>query len=158
MESQEFAMNDSKDDAARMLAEVEAAKAELARRAVAPAWYHPALGLLMGGLVAVQAAPLPLVLAYYAIFGVGCWRLVAAYRRRTGMWINGYRPGRTRLVALLLAAVFAAIMLACVYAHRELGLAWAPYAGGAVVAILVTIGGFVWEAAFRRDLRDGDTL
>lgn len=151
-------MNGSEDDAARMLAEVAAAKAELARRAVAPAWYHPALGLLMGGLVAVQGAPLLLVFGYYAAFGLGCWLLFAAYRLRTGMWINGYRPGRTRLIAVGLAAVFAAVMLACVHARRELGLVWAPYAGGAVVAILVTIGGFVWEAAFRRDLRDGDAL
>jgi len=43
------------EDALRMLAEVEAANTDMAERAKAPIWYHPALGLLMGGLCAVQA-------------------------------------------------------------------------------------------------------
>jgi hypothetical protein len=29
---------------------------------------------------------------------------------------------------------------------------------GGIVAVLVTIGGVVWEAAFRADLRDGGAL
>ena len=59
-----------------MLAEVEAARAELARRAVAPLWYHPALGLLTGGLVAVQGTQLSFVGAYYAAFSIGLVMLV----------------------------------------------------------------------------------
>ena len=145
-------------EAARMLAEVRAANTELARRAVAPVWYHPALGLLMGGLVAVQGENLVLTFAYYPVFGLGCWLLARAYRRRTGLWINGYRSGRTRWVTVTLAVIFTAIMLTCAYARRKLGVDWATYAGGAVVATLTTIAGFVWEAAFRRDLRDGGSL
>ncbi|MBO9558224.1 MAG: hypothetical protein J7515_06505 [Caulobacter sp.] len=146
------------DDAARMMAEIQAANAELARRAVAPGWYHAALGLLMGGLIAVQGAPVPAIFGYYLVFGLGCWLLFQAYRRRTGMWINGYRAGRTRWVAIGLAVLFGLIMVSSVHLLRERGLIWAPWAGGAIAAVVVTLGGYVWEAAFRRDLRDGGSL
>ena len=43
---------------AEALAAVRAARADLARRAKAPLWYHPVLGLLTGGLIAVQVFPL----------------------------------------------------------------------------------------------------
>jgi hypothetical protein len=151
-------MNKLNPEAARMLAEVEAANAELARRAVAPLWYHPALGLLMGGMVAVQGAPLPFIGVYYAAFGIGLVLLIAAYRRRTGLWVSGYRPGRTRVVAFGLAATVALTLLGALWLQRTAGVAWAlPLAGG-VVAVITTVGGFVWEAAFRRDLREGGGL
>ena len=145
-------------DPARMLAEVEAARAELARRAVAPLWYHPALGLLTGGLVAVQGTQLSFVGAYYAAFSIGLVMLVAAYRKRTGLWINGYRPGRTRVVAIGLAVTVALIMVGVLWLQRTAGIAWAPLLGGGIAAVIVTIGGFVWEAAFRRDLAEGGDL
>ncbi|WP_236627794.1 hypothetical protein [Caulobacter sp. B11] len=55
------------NDPARMLAEVQAANAQLAQRARAPLWYHPALGLLMGGVAAVAGQPTPVILAYEAL-------------------------------------------------------------------------------------------
>jgi hypothetical protein len=158
MESEITLMTLQKDDAARMMAEVQAANTELARRAVAPGWYHWTLGLLLGGVIAVQGAPLIAVYGYYLVFGLGCWLLMRAYRRHTGLWINGYRAGRTRWVAVGLAVIFAAIMLGSVYLQREHGVAWAGWAGGALVAVVATIGGYLWEAAFRRDLRDGGSL
>lgn len=145
----------SREDAARMAAEVEAANAEMAKRAVAPVWYHPALGLLTGGLVAVQGMPLPVLGLYYVAFFGGLILLVRAYKQRTGIWVNGYRKGRTRLVSVGLAAIVGAILLASVWLQRSEGMASAPWIGGAVAAVVVTIGGFLWESAFRRDLRDG---
>jgi hypothetical protein len=151
-------MTISRDDAARMLAEVQAANAELAKRAVAPVWYHPALGLLMGGMVLALNASTSWALVYYGVLLVGCALLVLAYRRKTGLWINGDRKGRTRWVAVGLGMAFAVIGLASVWLHRERGQDWAPWAGAAAVFVLTTIGGFAWEAAFRRDLRDGGSL
>jgi hypothetical protein len=158
MESETPPLTISRDDAARMLAEVQAANAELARRAVAPVWYHPALGLLAGGMVVALNAPAPWAMAYNVVFLVGCGLLVLAYRRKTGLWINGYRKGRTRWIAVGLGVGFAALALGGVWLKREHGLDWAPWAGGAAVFVLATIAGFGWEAAFRRDLRDGDAL
>lgn len=145
-------------DAKRMLAEVQAAKAELARRAVAPIWYHPALGLLIGGLVAVQGARLSFIGAYYAAFSIGLILLVAAYKKHTGLWVSGYRSGRTRVVAIALAVTVTLIMLGSLWLQRSAGATWAMPVGGAMTAVIITAGGFVWEAAFRRDLRDGGPL
>lgn len=146
------------EDALRMLAEIRAANTTMAERAKAPAWYHPALGLLMGGLVAVQGQPAPLMIAYYGVMVVGLALLVRAYRRHTGMWVNGYRAGRTRWVAIGLAAITIVANLISIWLVRERGLTLAPLVFGGLVAVIVTIGGFVWQAAFRADLRDGGAL
>ena len=145
-------------DAARMLAEVNAARTDMARRAVAPVWYHPALGLLIGGLVAVQGQSLWILGPYYLLFLLGLVGLVRAYRAHTGVWINGYRKGRTMIVSLGLAALVVAIMLGSTWLVRERGLTIAPFIGGVLAALLTTAGGFLWEIAYRRDLRDGAPL
>lgn len=146
------------EDTLRMLAEVEAANADLAERAKAPTWYHPALGLLIGGMVAVQGLPIPFMVAFYVVYVAGLGLLVRAYKRHTGMWINGYRAGRTRWVAVGLAALATLGGLISLWLVRERGLTLAPLAFGGLIAVIVTIGGFVWEAAFRADLRDGGSL
>jgi len=145
-------------DASRMLAEVQAANAELAKRAVAPIWYHPALGLMVGGLIAVQGSELTFLGAYYAVFSIGLVMLMAAYKKHTGLWINGYRPGRTRVVAIGLAVTVTLIMWGSLWLYRSAGVTWAMVLGGGVSAVITTAGGFLWEAAFRRDLRDGGSL
>ncbi|ATC26256.1 hypothetical protein EIB18_17925 [Caulobacter vibrioides] len=145
-------------DTLRMLAEVEAANADLAERAKAPVWYHPALGLLIGALIAVQGQPTPILAAVYAACIAGMVVLVRAYKRHTGLWIGGYRAGRTRWVALGLATLTMIGGVIAVWLLRERGLTAAPLIFGAIVAVIVTIGGFVWEAAFRADLRDGRPL
>lgn len=146
------------EDALRMLAEVEAANADMAERAKAPVWYHPALGVLMGGLAAIQAAPLPLQYGYFLVAGLGVWLLVKAYVRKTGMWVYGYRAGRTRIVAVVLATLTGAMVAYSGYAFHFKHLTTAPLIAGVLIAIAATIGGFVWEAAFRADLRDGRPL
>jgi len=146
------------EDTLRMMAEVDAANADLAERARAPAWYHPALGLLIGGLCAVQAAPVAVMIGYYVVFLVGLLSLIRAYKRHTGMWIGGYRAGRTRLVAVGLAVITTGLMLLSVWLFRERHETAAPLIFGGVIAVFVTIGGFVWEAAFRADLREGRPL
>ena len=125
---------------------------QMAERAKAPRWYHAALGVLVGGVVAIQAAPLPWVFASYAVFLVGIALLIRAYRKHTGMWIPGYRAGRTRWVAVGGAAAVAAIMLAAVWLERDAGVRGAYAAAGVLVAGLVMLKGHLWEKAYRRDL------
>lgn len=146
------------EDALRMLAEVEAANADLAERAKAPVWYHPALGLLMGGLAAVEAAPLIWQYAYFPLFGLGIWLLVRAYIRKTGLWIYGFRAGRTRIVALSLALLCGGLAAMSGWLFHARRVVYAPLLTGAVIAVAATVGGLLWEAAFRADLRDGRGL
>jgi len=134
------------------LAAIASANRQMAERAKAPAWYHPALGLLIGGLLAVQDLPLPWVFGYEILAVVGIGLLIAAYRRHTGMWIPGYRAGRTRWVAVGAAATFAAVFLACVWVSRTTGVHGVCAVGGVFLAGLVTVKGRLWEKAYRRDL------
>lgn len=143
------------EDALRMLAEIRAASTTMAERLKAPVWYHPTLGVLTGGLTAVQVAPLPVMYAYYVAFLVGLTLLVRGYMRKTGMWVYGYRAGRTRIVAVSLAAITGLLMLNSAWLFRSQHLTWVPLVTALAVAVVVTIGGFAWEAAFRRDMHDG---
>jgi hypothetical protein len=153
MES-EGRLSDMESDPTPRLALEQAAlaRATLADRARAPRWYHPALGLMVGGLIAAQAAPTSVSLAVLPIFCVGLVFLTQAYQRHTGMWISGMRKGRTRWVALATAGIGMALMLGGIWLQRGLGIGWAPLAAGLVAAVLVTAAGFVWEAAYRADL------
>ncbi|HEY8004559.1 MAG TPA: hypothetical protein VIE16_10045 [Phenylobacterium sp.] len=134
------------------LSQIAAANREMADRAKAPGWYHWTLGLLIGGIVAVQEAPGLWMLAYYPVFIAGLVFLMRAYKRHTGMWIPGYRAGRTRWVAVGGAVVFAGLMLAAVWLRREMQVQGACLAAGAIAALLVTAQGYLWEKAYRRDL------
>jgi hypothetical protein len=142
------------EDAHRLLDEVRAANDELAKRAVAPVWYHPALGLLSGGYVAVQAAPIAARLIYLAVFLLGLAGLVHAYRRKTGMWVSGFRAGRTRWVAIALMIVMILTYAVAAWLELRVGVHGAFLIGGAILAVVTTAQGFLWEAAFRRDLRE----
>jgi hypothetical protein len=133
---------------------IQAANRQMAARAEAPVWRHAAMGGLMGGLIAIQAAPTAWRVAYYAAFCAGFFLLARAHRRRTGMWVPGYRAGRTRWVAVGAAALVAALFVGAVWAATERGLTEAYYAAAVLVALCVTAAGFVWQWAYRRDLGD----
>jgi len=149
---------DPANDTASMLAEVRAANAELARRAVAPLWYHPTLGLLCGGAVAIQAAPIGARLVYMLAFALGLILLVKAYRRKTGLWVSGFRPGRTLWLTVSMVPVAMGTLWLTSWLEWERGVQGAFLIGGAGLAVLTTAYGFAWEALFRRDLRDESRL
>jgi hypothetical protein len=134
------------------LNQIAAANREMAERAKAPGWYHWALGALIGGMAAVQEAPGLWMVAYYPVFMAGVVLLVRAYKRHTGMWIPGYRAGRTRWVAIGGAALVGVLMIGAVFLKREMGLHGACLAAGLLLAGIVTAQGYLWEAAYRRDL------
>jgi hypothetical protein len=124
----------------------------MADRVKAPGWYHWTLGLLMGGMAAVQEAPVPWIFAYYPVFGVGLVVLVRAYKKHTGMWVPGYRAGRTRWVAVGGGLIAGAVLMGGVLLKRGLGLDGACLAAGIIVAAWTTALGYVWQKAYRRDL------
>lgn len=157
MMEKETAMTTAVDpaEAARQLADLEQSRAELARRIVAPWWYHPALGLVTASMIAMLAAPLVWRLVHLAFVFGACWLLMRAYKRRTGVWVHGWRAGRTRWVSAGLAAVVLAVGLASVGLWLATGEVLIHFVAAGLVAVLVTAAGPLWEAAFRRDLGAG---
>jgi hypothetical protein len=134
------------------LDQIAAANRDMADRVKAPGWYSWSLSLMMGGLVAMMEAPPLWLIAYEAAFLVGLALLVRAYRRRTGVWIPGYRAGRTRWVAVGGAAVYLVIIITAVWLDREMGVRGACIAAGIAVAALTRLHCRLWERAYRRDL------
>ena len=145
-------MSISESERREQLELIAAANRRMAEQAKAPEWYHWTLGVLIGGLCAAQELPMPWPAAYYPVALIGMVWLMRAYRRHTGMWIPGYRAGRTRWVAFSAAGIGGLIFIAAIVITRKTSLHGVYLAGGALIAIAGTLRGYAWEKAYRRDL------
>lgn len=129
-----------------------AAEAQMARAANCPPWRHVVFGLLMGGLIAsfafefaVRTAILVIVLACIPI-------IVRSDRRRMGMFINGYRRGKTRLVVAGILALWIPLYALSVYYGLGRNDHRMPLLLGLVGFALATAGSVVWQRVFVREM------
>jgi hypothetical protein len=144
---------DANAEAAAALAAMRESRERLARAIDCPPERHLAFAALMGGLVACQAAAPMFTLLIEAALLVGLVLLIAWDRRRTGMFINGYRAGRTIYVTLALLVFTLAMLGLTVWLKEEHGLVWAPLAGGALVAAVAYPASTIWQRIYLRELR-----
>ena len=144
-------MTISPEEASATLASINDSTRRLAAVADCPPQRHLAFALLMGTLISLPGFPITVVFALEALIFVGMVLIIRWDKRRTGMFINGYRRGRTRpLVALLLGT-----MIALVIAGIRLkiaGFEWAPFAMGAVGAGVAYAFSVQWQKIFLREL------
>lgn len=147
---------EEKFDPAEALALAKGARERVAARAAAsPGWYAPIYGLCCGGIVAGGGLKQPLggVLVGVSLVAVGL--LYRHWQNKTGLSVNGYRKGWTRVIAMALAVTMSGLMLAGLGLRVGMGLAWAPLACGAVAAIAAALGSALWERAWRAQMMDG---
>lgn len=142
------------NEAAAALAAMQDSRDRLAKAADCPPERHMVFALMMGGVVAAQAAKPPVNLIIEALLGLSVFLVIAWDRRRTGMFINGYRAGRTRPLTFAMLAVFMVFYAVGVWLKEAYGLAWAPVACGVVVAVIAFLMSAVWQRIYRRELRD----
>ncbi|MFB9659831.1 hypothetical protein ACFQS3_08690 [Glycomyces mayteni] len=145
------------EEARAALADVDRTRSDIADRLYTPWWYHPILGVLIGGLAAVAGSGARLAIVWGAVgaFAIGAYLLATAYRRITGVWVDGYSGGpRSRRSAM--NAVFIGIAIAAVGAVFGLGfeLWWPSVAAGIVLAVLTTVWGRHFDRLLRADLRE----
>jgi hypothetical protein len=114
-----------------------------ARAAASPGWYAPLYGLCCGAIVAVIAASLVAVALLYR-----------RWSQLTGLSVSGYRKGWTRAIAIGLVVMLTGLMVAGLGLREEMGLAWAPFACGAVAAIFAGLGSALWDRAWRAQMTD----
>ncbi len=136
---------------------VAESRSDIADRLCTPWWYHPILGVLCGGLIAVAGSgtPLPVLLGAIAVFGLGVLMLVTVYRRIAGVWVHDHAAGpRARRSAL--AAAVVGIVIAAAGAAFGLGfdLWWPPIAAGALIAVLTVVWGRHFDTLLRAYLRE----
>jgi hypothetical protein len=128
------------------------AEAQMARAAQCPPWRHAVFGLLMGGLIAsfafefvIRTAILVVVLACIPI-------IMHSDRKRTGMFINGYRRGKTRLVIAGILLVWLPLYALSVYYALDLHNHVVPLLLGAVGFVVTAIGSVIWQRVFVREM------
>jgi hypothetical protein len=132
------------------------AQRELALKATqCPPWRHAAFGLVMamlvGGIGFGPAIQMPLL----ALAMVGVALLVADDRRRYGLFVNGYRRGRTLPLTLALLGAMVATGAGEIHA-REAGLSLGTKFGLAGIAFAVAvIASVAWSRVYRRELLEG---
>jgi hypothetical protein len=145
-------MSTSSTDAAEALAAMRASQARLAVAAVCPPGRHLAFGAVMGCLAATPALSTTNALVAEAVL-VACIALIVRWdRRRTGMFINGYRAGKTRPITFTMLGVFLVLYLASFWLARDRGIYWAPIPIGVLTAGLAYYASTLWQRAFRREL------
>jgi hypothetical protein len=155
MESNERVHVDA-TEAADRLAILQATRGEVARRVASPWWYHPALGLLLGGLwAAISADPFWITPVAIGVFCVALSALVSTYKRITGTWTNGMRSGRTRksIRAWLVGAY--AVMGATFYLEEVEDINGAMAVGGVLLFLMMWAVGSWWDRLFAAELREG---
>jgi len=145
-------MQPSSTEAAEALAAMRASQARLAQAADCPPSRHFAFAALMGGLIATPALP-----SFYALLAEGVLLLGVALvvrwdRRRTGMFINGYRAGRTRPLTFAILAVVLALYATGFWLARDRGIWWAPLATATVAAGIGYYASMLWQRVFRREM------
>lgn len=144
--------NDEVFDPAVELAGLDSATAGYASAAPGEGWYHLALGVGAGIVVAAQglSSPWSWILPLVFLFTVPL--LVSWWRTSHGWWVSGYGPKRTRWVVALMAIAFVGLG----FLSDVTESVWVSVFAGAVAAAVITATGFVWMHVWRRGLKMKD--
>lgn len=137
-------------------AESRAGGARAARRQPpSPYWYAPLYGLLSGAIVLGGGLPQPAGLLVLAAGIAGLTILYRTWANGAGISLNGYRAGRTRVIAIGVAVVMTGLMLAGMVLRMSYGIAWAPFAAGAIAVPVAAFASAMWDHAWRAQIMGG---
>lgn len=140
-------------EAMAALGSIDTQRAWLSDRVIAPWWYHPALGVLAGGLVATGEARNGMIFAWGVVaYTLGAAAVTWVNQRRVGLRMRYFDVRTSAVFAVEVLGVAVVVGLAC-----WLGLAqhldWAfPIAG--LVSFLIVVGCGRWtDRVLRARLR-----
>jgi hypothetical protein len=134
------------------LAAKQYAEAQMARAATCPPWRHAIFGLMMGGLVASPAFEMPIRMSILVAILAMIPIIIHSDRKRMGMFINGYRRGKTRIVAIGIVAIelslYAVSLIRGLDHHDHI----TPLVLGAVGTAIGIVGSKLWQRVFVSEL------
>lgn len=140
--------------AAAELAALDADRAALADRVVQPWWYDALLGLLVAGFVSSYSTRHPwIICGALVVFLAGLRGLVAVYRRITGMWVNGLRPGATQRATRVWFVVYAVVIAAAAVVEYGLEIRGAMVVAGLVLGVTIAVISQWWARIYVAELR-----
>lgn len=144
------------DAARRALEDAQKVRADIADKVRCPPSRHLAMGVVMGGMIAGEAASPPISLAILAICLGGVVLLVVDARKRLGFFVNGYRRGKTLWVAIGLLVFVEAVLASSIWLKEVRHILWAPIVGGLIVAPVATAASYLWQSVYRTEMRNGE--
>lgn len=114
-------------------------------------WFEAIWLAYIAGLVLSMALPMPfnLLVIFALLFGLS--KAVSAYQERYGVWVSGFRPGRTRVIAVALGVVLLAILMIVWFYRQRYGLVWPAFPAAAVAVGASFVIGRMWMRAYRRE-------
>lgn len=128
------------------------AEAQMARAANCPPWRHALFGLMMGGLVASPAFETTIRFAILALLLALIPVIIHSDRKRMGMFINGYRRGKTRIVAFGVLIVELSLYFISVYRGLDLHDHLTPLMLGIAGLVIGIIGSMLWQRVFVHEM------
>lgn len=128
------------------------AEAQIARAANCPPWRHAVFGLLMAGFVASPAFSFPVRTALIVVMLGAIPLIIQSDRKRMGMFINGYRRGKTRLVTFPMLFIELGLYAIGVYRNIDGKDPTTPLLLGALALVVGIAGSFLWQRVFVREL------
>lgn len=129
-----------------------AAEQDLARLALCPPWRHAAFAAVMATLVATPAVPMPMRFVVMGLIFVAIALIIQSDRRRLGVFVNGYRRGKTRLVTFPMLAVILGLYFASFYLVETRHQPAISLALAAVSFGIGYLGSVLWQRVFVREL------
>ncbi len=116
------------------------------------AWFEAIWLACIGALVLSKLLPMPfnIVAIVIVVFVLG--KAIGEYQNRYGVWVSGYRPGRTRTIAVSLAVLIVVIMLSVWSLRESYGLIWPGFVGAAIATGISFVMGRAWMRAYQREI------
>lgn len=136
------------------LAAIAAARGSIAPRLDMPWTYDLAYGVSSGLIVASQGFEMPYGVALLVLGIAGLAHLTQWFRKRTGVWVNGFAANRARPVTIALMVALVALVIAVLYCRFALGMGWLAIPIGVVGGGIAIIASRAWTRAYRAELTE----
>lgn len=140
------------DEARAALAAKGDAERQLAAAANCPPWRHAAFAAIMAVIVTSPAVPLPARLLLIVGTLLAMAVIVRSDRKRMGMFVNGYRRGKTLFVSFAMLAIDLSLYAYNVWTSEEGGSTGIILAVGTLAFVVSAIGSIIWQRVFAREL------
>ncbi len=142
----------SRADAIEALRQMQSARRRAGAYAL-PTAYHLAVGGVFGALLAAQGLPLGWRLAVEIAVVAAALAMMAWSRRVTGRFVNGWRKGPTRWIAVTLTVAFVGLALATLEVDATHEVRVAPLLAGVAMFVIAAMADWLWVQFYRAELQ-----
>ena len=141
------------DEALDALKAMDEAQEGLAQAVECPPWRHAAVGLVCAALVFSPSTSGFGFLAIYAPAMIAILLIARSDRRRTGLFVNGWRMGRTLPISIALLLVLLGLIWFARQGRLEPFPAPHGLAAAAVAFVVTSLVSVWWQRVYVAELR-----